>query len=100
MSERWNISSIDCGTIKDANGDLAVIVYGMGACSGCGTLGLAERTRLVAAAPNMLEALCALGVIGGGYCFCSADRDPDKTEHEPECRDARAAIAKATGEQP
>jgi hypothetical protein len=37
----------------------------------------------------------ALGVIGGGYCFCSAGRDPDKAKHEPECADLRVAIAEA-----
>lgn len=40
-----------------------------------------------------LEAICALGVIGDGYCFCSKDRDPDKRMHEPECRDVLSAIA-------
>lgn len=44
---------------------------------------------------ELLAALQSLGVIGSWYCFCSHDRDPDKTEHEPECHDARAAIAKA-----
>lgn len=53
---------------------------------------LAERDAL-------LSALCSIGVIGPGYCFCSHDRDPDKTDHQPECADARAAIRKATGEQ-
>lgn len=42
--------------------------------------------------PDALDALCALGVIGGGYCFCSHDRDPDKADHQPECADARAVI--------
>ena len=46
--------------------------------------------------PDLLEALQALGVIGGGYCFCHKFRDPFKDGHEPECRDARAAIKKAT----
>lgn len=50
---------------------------------------------LVLAAPDLLAALGALGVIGNGYCFCSHDRDPDKADHQPECRDATAAIAKA-----
>ena len=55
------------------------------------------NARLIAAAPELLEALGALGVIGSGYCFCSHDRDPDKADHQPECRDARAALAKAEG---
>lgn len=40
----------------------------------------------------MLNAACALGVIGNGYCFCSSDRNPEKNNHEPECDDLRAAI--------
>lgn len=54
------------------------------------------NARLIAAAPDLLEALGALGVIGCGYCFCGQNRDPEKQDHEPKCRDARAAIAKAT----
>lgn len=42
---------------------------------------------------ELLSATQALGVIGGGYCFCSAARDPDKADHEPECAELRAAIA-------
>lgn len=49
-----------------------------------------------AAAPELYGALGALGVIGGGYCFCSQDRDPDKSVHQPECADARAALAKVS----
>lgn len=45
----------------------------------------AERDRL-------REALGALGVIGDGYCFCSEHRDPHKERHEPECRQASAAL--------
>lgn len=51
--------------------------------------------RAIIAAPDLLDALGALGAIGGGYCFCYRDRDPEKAQHEPECRDARAALAKA-----
>lgn len=54
-----------------------------------------ENARLIAAAPDLADALGALGVIGAGYCFCSENRDPEKSEHQPECRDARAALAKA-----
>jgi hypothetical protein len=52
----------------------------------------AERAK--AERDALREALGALGVIGGGYCFCSQDRDPDKAVHQPECRDARAALAR------
>lgn len=41
----------------------------------------------------LLEKLCAIGVIGDGYCFCSRDRDPGKHEHQPECAEARQVIA-------
>lgn len=51
---------------------------------------------LLAERDELLSALCSIGVIGPGYCFCSHDRDPDKTDHQPECADARAAIRKAT----
>lgn len=46
---------------------------------------------------ELLESLTALGVMPDGYCFCHQNRDPLKTdnEHTGECRDARAAIAKA-----
>lgn len=52
-----------------------------------------SRIEIAEARAEELEgALGALGVIGHGYCFCSKDRDPDKVSHEPECRDARAAL--------
>ena len=53
--------------------------------------------RLIAAAPELLDALQALLVCPDGYCCCS-DCDPGKPdpEHTGECREARAAIAKAT----
>lgn len=54
-------------------------------------------THLIAAAPDLLVALQALGVVGDGYCYCSHERNPERADHEPECRDARAAIARATG---
>lgn len=41
---------------------------------------------------RLAEALGAIGVIGGGYCFCSSNRDPNSSVHQPECRDARAAL--------
>lgn len=53
---------------------------------------LAERAR----AERLASALSAIGVIGGGYCFCyNSTRDPERAEHlhTGECRDARAALA-------
>ena len=40
----------------------------------------------------LLSALCALGSMPGGYCFCPENRDPDKQEHTGECNEAREAI--------
>lgn len=56
------------------------------------------NAHLIASAPDLYGALGALGAMPSGYCFCSRNRDPDKDTHEPECRDARAALAKAIGE--
>ena len=54
------------------------------------------NARLIAAAPDLLTALQALGARPVGYCFC---RTPEQAErgHTGECREACAAIAKATG---
>ena len=55
---------------------------------------------LHAAAPDLLAACEGLGAMPEGYCFCYGHRrDPLKPEHEHtgECREARAAIAKAKG---
>lgn len=42
------------------------------------------------------EAFEALGVMPEGFCFCSSERIGDDSKvHEPECRDARAALASA-----
>ena len=62
-----------------------------------------EDANLIAAAPEMLEALQAMGVMPWGYCFCpgrmgNMEGKPDE-EHCGECREARAAIAKARGEK-
>lgn len=52
----------------------------------------AEKEALI---ERLKNALGALGIIGGGYCFCyGGHRDPDKPEdqHYPECREARAVL--------
>ena len=54
-----------------------------------------DAAPAAAPADPIRDALAALGVIGDGYCFCSENRDPHKSAHEPECRDARAALAEA-----
>lgn len=57
-----------------------------------------NRARLIAHAPDLLTAAQALGCMPEGFCFCSQNRIGDDSKvHEPECRDMRAAIAKATG---
>ena len=55
---------------------------------------------MFAAAPDLLESIQGLGSMPTGYCFCfNGPRDPEKPEqeHTGECRDLRAAIAKAEG---
>ena len=60
--------------------------------------GVAARARILAAAPDLLDSLVALGVMPEGYCFCFGNnRDPMKTDHTGECRLARLAINKAHG---
>jgi hypothetical protein len=55
--------------------------------------GLADA-RLIAAAPELLDALVSLG----GTCFCDVGvGDPRMSDHSVPCKKARAAIAKATG---
>lgn len=61
------------------------------------------NAHLIAAAPDLVSALQALGVLPDGYCFCfNSSRDASRPEHEHtgECRAARAALAKARGETP
>ena len=61
-----------------------------------------QRARLIAAAPDLLEALQGLGAMPEGYCFCfggNRKRNAARPDHQHtgKCRAARAAIAKATG---
>lgn len=53
------------------------------------------NARLIAAAPELLEALEGLGCKPDGYCFCNGQGE--NGAHTGECNAARAAIAKATG---
>ena len=66
---------------------------------------ISEQTAnadLIAAAPELLEALQAICVMPWGYCCCPprmGDMEgKDDSEHCGECREARKAIAKATGQ--
>ena len=57
----------------------------------------------MAAAPDMLAALMGAATMPWGYCICppqmgDMEGKPDES-HCGECRDVRAAIAKATGKQ-
>jgi hypothetical protein len=57
----------------------------------------AANARLIAAAPELLEALQALGGHPEhGYCYC-LNQEQIQNGHTGECREARAAIAKAEG---
>jgi hypothetical protein len=59
-----------------------------------------DDARLIAAAPDLLDALTGIGVLPEGYCFCRPNqRDATRPDHDHtgECRAARAAIAKAEG---
>jgi hypothetical protein len=52
------------------------------------------NARLIAAAPDLLDALLAIGVLPDGWCCCPKDRREDR-HHVGECAAARAAILKA-----
>lgn len=42
---------------------------------------------------KLREAIEAHGMLPNGFCVCSKDRDGEKSNHQPECRDLRAALA-------
>jgi len=55
----------------------------------------AANAALIAAAPDMYEALVGLGGVWPAECFC---QHVDTSEHTDACNVARAALAKARGE--
>lgn len=75
--------------IMDADGNLAALIYGRGEST------LAVRGRAIAALPNLLSAILALGAMPEGFCVCSKNRDPQSEDHEPECYDLRDALTEA-----
>ena len=42
---------------------------------------------------TLLEALCSLGALPDGYCFCRQNRHSEEEEHEPECQYCRYVIS-------
>ena len=42
---------------------------------------------------KLREAIEAHGMLPNGFCVCSNNRDGEKSNHQPECRDLRAALA-------
>lgn len=63
-----------------------------GTCDGCHKIAMADA-KLIAAAPDLLAALGRLAVrrVKDGPCWCYGG-----PLHDEDCREARAAIAKAT----
>ena len=56
------------------------------------------NARLIAAAPDLLEALKRMGYQGrDGWCFCCDIDGEESARHQGSCKIARAAIAKAEG---
>ncbi len=58
---------------------------------------LYANARLIAAAPDLLEALEAIGTLPNGWCCCPFVRREDR-QHVGECTKAREALAKAKAE--
>lgn len=69
---------------------------GWSGCSGARVVMTDADERLIAAAPDLLESLQALGAKPNGYCFCLC-AEHVAAGHTGECRDACAAIAKTVG---
>jgi hypothetical protein len=59
-----------------------------------------DDAALISTMRNMIEPLAelwaaveALGAMPEGYCYCNGFRDAGQNNHDPECRDIRAALA-------
>ncbi len=98
-SEKWKISygAIQIGDIEigDEHGDIVVTVHTMMRRYSKNAAKAWATANLIEAAPDLLDALKALGATGEpGFCFCRDQKQMDNG-HTGECREACAAIAKA-----
>lgn len=83
--------------IRDAHGNMRACVLMAGEWTPQAAEDLHALGRKMAAAPELVEALEAIGMLPDGFCVCPSGRDPTRPEpeHVGECRDARAALKKA-----
>ena len=99
----WAIRPESPTTVSAADGKMiALVVMQVGTHAG------EDNRPLIIAAPEMLRALKCLAdwrMRDGTPCFCPAGKDEDEpkgrmpTLHSTSCEIARAAIARATGEE-
>jgi hypothetical protein len=94
----WTVADDHC-FIRDANGQVVARVgymRGKPVPIQQAFASAEANARLIAAAPDLLAALQAIGVKPDGFCFCISTVQI-ASGHTGECRDACAAIRKAEG---